>query len=116
MKLSCNDIQNTLLGVGMNRDPKRNAVPVTFSTSDNSDSGSVTVGTIPMLIIHRHENRSGFVIQNGLGSPVYVGNQNVSTSNGFYLGQNKQFSDNITIDEIWAVCATGSTTIYFWEV
>jgi hypothetical protein len=99
---------------------KAAAIPMTTCISDTFRTGQVTVQAAstlinPTLIVHSHRNRNSVSITNIGGSDMYIGNQNVSTSNGFLLRQGQNFTDNITTDAIYGITATNPTLVCFWE-
>lgn len=82
--------------------------------SGSYQSGQVSVGTTPKLIVAASDNQSGVLISTS--AQIYLGGPNVSSSTGFGLtsGSLTIPSNGGVLNSLYAVAATSATVSYLY--
>lgn len=83
-------------------------------------SGSATVTDSASVIVAANSARHSVIIANPNAATVYIGDSNVTTSNGIPLLQYGTWKEDSGGDKLWmgaiyGILASGSETIPFWE-
>lgn len=75
-------------------------------------SSAVIVATTPTEIVAADNKFRQVYIHNGGGAKIYIGDENVTTSTGFHLGNNESMEIALPLGEnLMAVVASSTNTI-----
>ena len=83
-------------------------------------SGSATVTDSASVIVAAISARHSVIIANPNAATLYIGDSNVTTSNGIPLLQYGTWEEDSGGDKLWqgpiyGILSTGSATIPYWE-
>ena len=83
-------------------------------------SGSATVTGTASVIVAANSIRHSVIIANPNAATLYIGDSNVTTTNGIPILQNGTFEEDSGGTKLWqgpiyGILATGSVTIPYWE-
>lgn len=75
-------------------------------------SNAVTINTTPTLMIAADNLNRWVYIHNGGGAKIYIGDENVTTVNGFHMANNESLQLFLPSDEtLYAVVASSTNVI-----
>ena len=75
-------------------------------------SNAVTVHTTPTLMVAADNLNRWVYIHNGGGAKIYIGDENVTTANGFHVANNESLQLFLPTDEtLYAVVASNTNVI-----
>lgn len=83
-------------------------------------SGSATVTDSASVIVAANSARHSIIIANPNAATLYIGDSNVTTSNGIPILQYGHFEEDSGGTKLWmgaiyGILASGSETIPYWE-